>query len=92
MFGRRNVLTGFVAAAVTALLMQANAAEEKSITVFAAASLKNALDEVDSLFSKQSGIKIVASYAASSSLMKQIEQGAPADVLNNWVVTARLTF
>ena len=80
MFGRRNVLTGFVAAAVTALLMQANAAEEKSITVFAAASLKNALDEVDSLFSKQSGIKIVASYAASSSLMKQIEQGAPADV------------
>jgi molybdate transport system substrate-binding protein len=79
-FGRRNVLSGFVAAAVTALLMQANAAEEKSITVFAAASLKNALDEVDSLFSKQSGIKIVASYAASSSLMKQIEQGAPADV------------
>ena len=80
MFGRRNVLTGCVAAAVTALVIQANAAEEKSITVFAAASLKNALDEVDSLFSKQSGIKIVASYAASSSLMKQIEQGAPADV------------
>ena len=80
MFGRRNVLTGFVAAAVTALLVQASAAEEKSITVFAAASLKNALDDVDSLFSKQSGIKIVASYAASSSLMKQIEQGAPADV------------
>ena len=43
MLGRRNVLTAFVAATVTALLMQANAAEEKSITVFAAASLKNAL-------------------------------------------------
>ena len=55
-------------------------AQEKSITVFAAASLKNALDEVDSLFTKQSGIKVVSSYAASSSLMKQIEQGAPADV------------
>jgi len=78
--GRRNVLTAFVAATVTALLMQANAAEEKSITVFAAASLKNALDEVDGLFTKQSGIKVVASYAASSSLMKQIEQGASADV------------
>jgi molybdate transport system substrate-binding protein len=77
--GRRSVLAAF-AAAVTALVVQADAAEEKTITVFAAASMKNALDEVDSLFTKQSGIKVVASYAASSSLMKQIEQGAPADV------------
>jgi molybdate transport system substrate-binding protein len=77
--GRRSVLAAF-AAAVTALVVQADAAEEKTITVFAAASMKNALDEVDNLFTKQSGIKIVASYAASSSLMKQIEQGAPADV------------
>ena len=79
MLGRRSVLAAF-AAAVTALVVQAEAAEEKTITVFAAASMKNALDEVDSLFTKQSGIKVVASYAASSSLMKQIEQGAPADV------------
>ena len=79
MLGRRSVLAAF-AAAVTALVMQADAAEEKTITVFAAASMKNALDEVDNLFTKQSGIKVVASYAASSSLMKQIEQGAPADV------------
>jgi molybdate transport system substrate-binding protein len=77
--GRRSVLAAF-ASAVTALVVQADAAEEKTITVFAAASMKNALDEVDNLFTKQSGIKIVASYAASSSLMKQIEQGAPADV------------
>ena len=77
--GRRSVLAAF-AAAVTALVVQADAAEEKTITVFAAASMKDALDEVDSLFTKQSGIKVVASYAASSSLMKQIEQGAPADV------------
>ena len=79
MLGRRRVLAAF-AAAVTALVVQADAAEEKTITVFAAASMKNALDEVDGLFTKQSGIKVVASYAASSSLMKQIEQGAPADV------------
>jgi ABC-type molybdate transport system substrate-binding protein len=52
----------------------------KSITVFAAASMKNALDDVDAPSPKQSGIKVVASYAASSALMKQIEQGAPADV------------
>ena len=53
---------------------------DKSILVFAAASLKNALDEVDAAFAKQSGINVVASYDASSALMKQIERGAPADV------------
>ena len=80
MFERRRFLAAFAAAIAVAALPQAAVAQEKSITVFAAASLKNALDEVDSLFTKQSGIKVVASYAASSSLMKQIEQGAPADV------------
>jgi molybdate transport system substrate-binding protein len=77
--GRRSVLAT-LAAAITALTMQANAAEEQRITVFAAASMKNALDEVNTLFTNRSGIKVVASYAASSALMKQIEQGAPADV------------
>ena len=55
-------------------------AQEKSITVFAAASMKNALDDVDAAFTKQTGTKVVASSDASSALMKQIEQGAPADV------------
>src|ERR1700691_4761312 len=77
---RRHVLAAIVAAIAVAGLPPAASAQEKSITVFAAASMKNALDEVDALFTKQSGIKIVASYAASSALMKQIEQGAPADV------------
>jgi molybdate transport system substrate-binding protein len=54
--------------------------QDKTITVFAAASLKNALDDVDTAFTKQSGIKVVVSYGASSALAKQIEQGAPADV------------
>jgi molybdate transport system substrate-binding protein len=52
---------------------------DKTITVFAAASLKNALDDVDAAFTKQTGAKVVTSYDASSALMKQIE-GAPADV------------
>jgi len=56
------------------------AAQEKTLTVFAAASLKNALDDTNTAFSKATGIKVVASYAASSALAKQIEQGAPADV------------
>jgi len=55
-------------------------AQEKSITVFAAASLKNALDDISAAFTKSTGIKVVASYAASSALIKQIENGAPADV------------
>lgn len=80
MFERRNLLAAIAAAIAVAGLPLASAAQEKSITVFAAASLKNALDEIDGLFTKQSGIKVVSSYAASSSLMKQIEQGAPADV------------
>ena len=52
----------------------------KTITIFAAASMKNALDDINAAFTKQTGIKMVASYAASSALMKQIENGAPADV------------
>ena len=55
-------------------------AQEKTLTVFAAASMRNALDDVNAAFSKASGIPVKASYAASSALMKQIEQGAPADV------------
>ena len=54
--------------------------QDKSLTVFAAASMKNALDDVDAAYTARTGIKISASYAASSTLAKQIEQGAPADV------------
>jgi len=53
---------------------------QEQLTVFAAASLKNALDETNAAFSKATGVKVVSSYEASSALAKQIEQGAPADV------------
>ena len=65
---------------VLAIGMTPASAQDKTITVFAAASLKNALDDVDTAFTKQSGIKVVVSFGASSALAKQIEQGAPADV------------
>jgi molybdate transport system substrate-binding protein len=55
-------------------------AQDKGLTVFAAASMKNALDDIDAAFTAKTGVKIVVSYAASSALAKQIEQGAPADV------------
>jgi molybdate transport system substrate-binding protein len=56
------------------------AVAQEKVTVYAAASLRNALEDVDTAFTKTSGIKVTASYAASSALAKQIEQGAPADV------------
>jgi molybdate transport system substrate-binding protein len=61
-------------------LCQPARAQDKTITVFAAASLKNALDDINAAFTKKNGTKVVTSYAASSALMKQIEQSAPADV------------
>ena len=48
--------------------------------VFAAASLKNALDEVIAAYGAETGTKVIASFAASSALAKQIEQGAPAQM------------
>ena len=56
------------------------ATAQETVTVFAAASMRNALDDANAAFTKASGIKVTASYAATSALAKQIEQGAPADV------------
>ena len=55
-------------------------AQGKDVLVFAAASLKNALDEIAGQWQRESGKKTVISYAASNTLIKQIEQGAPADI------------
>jgi molybdate transport system substrate-binding protein len=55
-------------------------AQDQRLVVFAAASLKDALDEVNAAFTQAKGSLVAASYAASSQLIKQIEQGAPADV------------
>jgi molybdate transport system substrate-binding protein len=55
-------------------------AQNTTVTVFAAASMKNALDDIDTAFTKFTGIKVSTSLAASSALAKQIEQDAPADV------------
>ena len=50
------------------------------ITIFAAASLRDALDELTRAYEKQGRGKAVVSHAASSALARQIEQGAPADL------------
>src|SRR5258708_13323999 len=64
----------------TIAVMRPAKAQEQSLTIFAVASLKNALDDANAAFTKATGTKVVASYEASSALAKQIEQGAPADV------------
>jgi molybdate transport system substrate-binding protein len=70
-----------VALSVLCGLLDSSArAADKMLTVFAAASMKNALDEVDAAYAAKTGVRVVASYAASSVLARQIEQGAPADI------------
>jgi molybdate transport system substrate-binding protein len=74
--------THLIAAALIAAVLPFPSAfaQEKSLTVFAAASLKNALDDTNAAYTKATGTKVVASYAASSALAKQIEGGAPTDI------------
>ncbi len=55
-------------------------AQSKDVLIFAAASLKNALDDVNALYQHDTGKHANISYAASSALAKQIENGAPADI------------
>ena len=75
-----KALKPVIAACLALALVALPAVAQESLPVFAAASLKNALDDIDAAFAKASGIKVTASYAASSTLAKQIEEGAPADV------------
>ncbi|MGE0853276.1 MAG: molybdate ABC transporter substrate-binding protein [Hyphomicrobiaceae bacterium] len=56
------------------------AAQGTDLVIFAAASLKNALDAINAQWQKETGKTAKISYAASSALAKQIEQGAPAQV------------
>lgn len=62
-----------------ALLTPVASAAER-VTVFAAASLKNALDDASAAWSSATGKQAALSYAASSALARQIEAGAPADI------------
>ncbi len=55
-------------------------AEKPILIVFAAASLTNVLQELGDGFTKQTSIPVKFSFAASSALARQIENGAPADV------------
>src|SRR5215475_837281 len=82
---RRNWFAGLLGLAVTATLaagppQPTSQAQAGDLVVFAAASLKNALDAINAQWQNDTGKKALISYGASSTLAKQIEQGAPAQV------------
>ena len=67
-------MLAFVAAAAP------SRAQAADVLVFAAASLKNAMDDAVAAFEKNGGDKVNVSYGASSALAKQLEAAAPADM------------
>lgn len=52
----------------------------EAVNVFAAASLKTALDDIATVWKTRSGKEIVATYGSSGTLAKQIAEAAPADI------------
>jgi molybdate transport system substrate-binding protein len=55
-------------------------AEDEPLMVFAAASTTDAINEVGRAFSQKTGFKVTNSFAASSTLAKQVAHGAPAAI------------
>ncbi|HEY4213986.1 MAG TPA: molybdate ABC transporter substrate-binding protein [Steroidobacteraceae bacterium] len=81
-----GLLTFFCA---TAVPVAVGAEEPKALLVFGASSLTNVLDDLDQAYTAKTKVPVKGSYAASSALAKQIEQGAPADIFfsadTDWV-------
>jgi molybdate transport system substrate-binding protein len=75
---KRLIFVGFM---VLAALAGGAAAAAEEITVFAAASLKTALEPIAESWSRQSGISVVLAFDGSAKLAQQVLLGAPADVL-----------
>src|SRR5437870_10228690 len=76
---RRSFLQG-IAGGVVAVFATPSSAGPRPLLVFAAASLKNALDAIAERWQAENGRRATIAYAASSTLAKQIENGAPADL------------
>ena len=61
-------------------LIRGASSRAAEVTVFAAASLTDSLKEIAATYEKTSGVKIIFNFGASSTLARQIEAGAPADI------------
>lgn len=81
---RRGVCRTLLLGLVALFLFLASPVETRAQTappvIFAAASLKTALDEIAADWKKETGKTVTISYAASSALARQVEQGAPAEI------------
>lgn len=76
----RKWLNLFTGAALSFAVAGNALADEGKITVFAAASLTNAMQDIATQYKKEKGVDVVSSFASSSTLARQIEAGAPADL------------
>jgi molybdate transport system substrate-binding protein len=84
------MLRAFFVSVLAALTLGAAApAPGPTVDVFAAASLKEAVDDAGAAYQAKTGVKVRATYASSAQLAKQIDQGAPADLFisadNEWM-------
>lgn len=78
-----RIIRQFLAAALIAATLGLNVitpVAAADVTVFAAASLRDALDDIGAKFETQTGYSLALSLAGSSLLARQIELGAPADI------------
>ncbi len=75
---KRHVFKSIFAASLIILMAVSTHAAE--ITVFAAVSLTDSLKQIAAAYEKESGDKIIFNFGASSTLARQIEEGAPADI------------
>lgn len=76
----KTTLAAVIGSLVATIGLSAPAFAQDKVTVFAAASMKNALDAANAEWAKETSNEATVSYAASSALAKQIEAGAPADL------------
>jgi ABC-type molybdate transport system substrate-binding protein len=73
----RSFLT-IISASASVLFAAQN--EIHAVTVFTAASLTDSLKQIAADYENSSGDKIIFNFAASATLSRQIEAGAPADI------------
>jgi molybdate transport system substrate-binding protein len=69
-----------LAAAFTALFLGGVSAQQSTVNVFAASSLKNALQDIDANFSKSTGTRVLSRFEASSFLAHRLESSSASAV------------
>ncbi|MFZ5353085.1 MAG: molybdate ABC transporter substrate-binding protein [Bacillota bacterium] len=79
---KKALLVAFITIMLLTACSQQGAAEKPAgeITVSAAASLKEPLDEIVKMYMEEANVKAVVNYGSSGTLQKQIEEGAPVDL------------